>query len=409
MEHRKTLKNEEIACAKSGRSSFTSAMLCFLHGFNDRDDKNPSRDQKNFRFRLLRKSRASLKLLSTSSPAMTSQSQITSPASPKPEKKEGETPTASKSRQKKFHRHFPSVESDEQVLNYYSCALISDILLQGHLYITKNYFAFYSNVFGYVTKLLIPMPTVEKITKEKTARIIPNAVGISTAEEKHVFGSLISRENTYKYMTKVWEVSQKALEEAALEAEALSPPEPLELASESDSSETKEGESEKEGGPSTETTNSRLHDIKTVLDRCQQHHQDSTNIKRRLFQKYRSMWNLPVQKLILYAAIFLLLTLTLSATLILYRISKIHEEYVSLMELHDPSLSSDHIYNQLLRFSVHLHSKSSNSMHNFIDSNLHQIAKVRQNLELLSSILMPKEPLQEANGNSEEDLRNDNS
>jgi hypothetical protein len=35
----------------------------------------------------------------------------------------------------------------------YSCALVGDILLQGHLYITKNYFAFYSNVFGYVTKV----------------------------------------------------------------------------------------------------------------------------------------------------------------------------------------------------------------------------------------------------------------
>lgn len=35
----------------------------------------------------------------------------------------------------------------------FSCALVADILLQGHLYITENYFAFYSNVFGYVTKV----------------------------------------------------------------------------------------------------------------------------------------------------------------------------------------------------------------------------------------------------------------
>ena len=37
----------------------------------------------------------------------------------------------------------------------YSCALVGDILLQGHLYITENYFAFYSNVFGYVTKVSV--------------------------------------------------------------------------------------------------------------------------------------------------------------------------------------------------------------------------------------------------------------
>ena len=35
----------------------------------------------------------------------------------------------------------------------YACALVGDLLLQGHLYITYNYFAFHSNVFGYVTKV----------------------------------------------------------------------------------------------------------------------------------------------------------------------------------------------------------------------------------------------------------------
>ena len=107
----------------------------------------------------------------------------------------------------------------------YSCALVSDILLQGHLYITENYFAFHSNVFGYVTKvknidfwrvpkrslslsskdnamfnktphssfslqLQIPIRSVVKVSKEKTAKIIPNAVGLATATEKHVSMSL---------------------------------------------------------------------------------------------------------------------------------------------------------------------------------------------------------------------------
>lgn len=96
------------------------------------------------------------------------------------------------------------------LISDYSCALIGDILLQGNLYITKNYFAFYSNVFGYVTKLLIPILSVEKITKEKTARIIPNAVGITTSEDKHVFGSLMSRDSTYRYMNKVLEAARNA-------------------------------------------------------------------------------------------------------------------------------------------------------------------------------------------------------
>lgn len=83
---------------------------------------------------------------------MTAQGQLTEPPSPKATK-DPKVHTTSKARQKKFLRHFPTLEDDEKVLNYYSCALIGDILLQGHLYITKNYFAFYSNVFGYVTKV----------------------------------------------------------------------------------------------------------------------------------------------------------------------------------------------------------------------------------------------------------------
>lgn len=77
-------------------------------------------------------------------------------------------------------------------------------MLQGHLYITNNYFAFYSNVFGFITKLLIPTVSVIKISKEKTAKIIPNAIGVATAEERHVFGSFIRREAAYRLMLSIW-------------------------------------------------------------------------------------------------------------------------------------------------------------------------------------------------------------
>lgn len=76
--------------------------------------------------------------------------------------------------------------------------------MQGHLYITDNYFAFYSNVFGFVTKLLIPVVSVAKISKEKTVKIIPNAIGVATADERHVFGSFMSREAAYRLMINVW-------------------------------------------------------------------------------------------------------------------------------------------------------------------------------------------------------------
>ena len=48
------------------------------------------------------------------------------------------------------------------------------------------------------------MTSVTAIKKEKTAKIIPNAVAVSTQDEVHTFTSFISRDATYKVMTKVW-------------------------------------------------------------------------------------------------------------------------------------------------------------------------------------------------------------
>ncbi|KRG06916.1 ankyrin repeat-containing protein kinase A isoform X1 [Drosophila mojavensis] len=120
-----------------------------------------------------------------------------------PNEKEKKRKEVSSSRVKKFHRHFSQVSKDEKLINYFSCALVGDIPLQGHLYITDDHFAFYSNVFGYVTKVVIPTSSVTKISKEKTVKIIPNAVGVATADERHVFGSFISRESAFRLMCSV--------------------------------------------------------------------------------------------------------------------------------------------------------------------------------------------------------------
>ncbi|XP_023169077.2 GRAM domain-containing protein 2B-like isoform X3 [Drosophila hydei] len=120
-----------------------------------------------------------------------------------PTEKEKKRKEVSSSRVKKFHRHFSQVSKDEKLINYFSCALVGDIPLQGHLYITDEHFAFYSNVFGYVTKVVIPTSSVTKISKEKTVKIIPNAVGVATADERHVFGSFISRESAFRLMCNV--------------------------------------------------------------------------------------------------------------------------------------------------------------------------------------------------------------
>jgi hypothetical protein len=78
--------------------------------------------------------------------------------------------------------------------------------------------------FSLVLQLVIPVSTVLNLTRERTAFIIPNAIGIVTREDKvwellkvvetvsswlffhfqFVFGSLMSRDSTYRTMWNVW-------------------------------------------------------------------------------------------------------------------------------------------------------------------------------------------------------------
>ena len=37
----------------------------------------------------------------------------------------------------------------------YTCALSKDILLQGKMFVSQNWICFYSNIFGYETKVFI--------------------------------------------------------------------------------------------------------------------------------------------------------------------------------------------------------------------------------------------------------------
>lgn len=117
--------------------------------------------------------------------------------------RKGSSSKMKKSRNDKFHKLFQCLPKDEAVLNAYSCAYIGDILLQGYLYISKNWFCFYSKILGHEKLIEIPVSKVVNISREKTAFFIPNAIGIKTNEEKYVFGSLMSRDNTYKLMWSV--------------------------------------------------------------------------------------------------------------------------------------------------------------------------------------------------------------
>ncbi|XP_034943921.1 GRAM domain-containing protein 2A-like isoform X4 [Chelonus insularis] len=288
------------------------------------------------------------------------------------------SPSTSSARQKKFNRHFTQVAPDERVLNYYSCALVGDILLQGHLYITSNYFAFYSNVFGYVTKLLIPIISVHKISKEKTARIIPNAIAVVTEEERHVFCSLLSRDSTFKLMIQVWDSAlegKQAVSNVSLPVEVKLLPDTL-LIDDSEANIEEDDSSMSESG--TDLT-SRPPTICTDTDSVTpislrpmpaslrfDHNISPKNFSNKKLEKIRSFWWFRLRSsTIMILLVGLLAALYISAAFMMIRIDKLHTTY-----LNHPLTSPERFtHDQFLQY---------------INRNLEQIIRIRQSLQILS-------------------------
>lgn len=112
-----------------------------------------------------------------------------------------------KSRSDEFHKLFcDKIPKTERLVADYACALHREILLQGRIYISINYIAFYSNIFTWITKLVIRLRDISEITKANTAKIIPNAIQIITNKrEKHVFASFVQRDKSYVMLLRIWQ------------------------------------------------------------------------------------------------------------------------------------------------------------------------------------------------------------
>ncbi|XP_062870538.1 GRAM domain-containing protein 2B-like [Trichomycterus rosablanca] len=102
-----------------------------------------------------------------------------------------------------YHKLFKEISQDEILQQSYTCALQKDILYQGRLFVSDNWICFHSKVFGRDTKIVIPVLSVTFIKKTKTALLVPNALVITTATERHVFVSFLSRDTTYKFLLSV--------------------------------------------------------------------------------------------------------------------------------------------------------------------------------------------------------------
>nr|XP_060626756.1 protein Aster-C isoform X1 [Anolis sagrei ordinatus] len=113
------------------------------------------------------------------------------------------TPTY-KYRNEEFKRQFSHLPDLDRLVVDYACALQKDILLQGRLYLSENWLCFYSNIFRWETTISIALKDITFMTKEKTARLIPNAIQIATEGEKFFFTSFNARDRSYLHIFRLW-------------------------------------------------------------------------------------------------------------------------------------------------------------------------------------------------------------
>ncbi|KAL4622787.1 GRAM domain-containing protein 2-like isoform X3 [Arapaima gigas] len=103
-----------------------------------------------------------------------------------------------------YHKLFQNVPKEEILMKVYSCALLRDILLQGRLYISRNWLCFYANLFGRDIKVAIPVVSVRLVKKHKTAGLVPNGLAITAdTGQKYVFVSLLSRDSVYDVLRRI--------------------------------------------------------------------------------------------------------------------------------------------------------------------------------------------------------------
>ncbi|XP_064412786.1 protein Aster-C [Latimeria chalumnae] len=110
-----------------------------------------------------------------------------------------------KQRSEEFKRQFRQVPEADRLIVDYACALQKDILLQGRLYLSENWLCFHSNIFGWETLITIALKDISSMTKEKTARLIPNAIQISTNNEKFFFTSFANRDKSFLTVFRMWQ------------------------------------------------------------------------------------------------------------------------------------------------------------------------------------------------------------
>ncbi|KAI4356630.1 hypothetical protein L6164_000639 [Bauhinia variegata] len=102
------------------------------------------------------------------------------------------------------YRQLFRLPPEEVLIEDYNCALQENILIQGHMYLFVHFICFYSNIFGFETKKIIPFNEVTSVRRAKTAGIFHNAIEIFAGGKKHFFASFLSRDEAFKIINDLW-------------------------------------------------------------------------------------------------------------------------------------------------------------------------------------------------------------
>ncbi|KAL3516853.1 hypothetical protein ACH5RR_023755 [Cinchona calisaya] len=102
------------------------------------------------------------------------------------------------------YRQLFRLPQEEVLIQDFNCALQENFLLQGHMYLFAHYICFYSNLFGFETKKIIPFHEVTSVRRAKAAAIFPTAIEILAGGKKFFFTSFLSRDEAFKLINDGW-------------------------------------------------------------------------------------------------------------------------------------------------------------------------------------------------------------
>jgi hypothetical protein len=90
---------------------------------------------------------------------------------------------------------------------------VRDILVQGRLYLTENYCCFHSTILRWETSAIIPYSDITNISKEKTVKIIPNAISVHCNLNKYIFTSFTARDRALNIFTQLWKIKLQKMDQ----------------------------------------------------------------------------------------------------------------------------------------------------------------------------------------------------